>query len=166
MVADPKRKKNVQIKGNSMSATDADRRRIRMLSVGGGLYFLILLNGLRYFGHLPSQIVILGAALNGMIFTVFVVTIRKVHKRMRAEEKSITPTATPTVTTEAKPRNVRALWLAASLYFMAMLIASQYATKVPYQVLVLGGILNMAIVLFFVVKLRKAYMRIGSGSDL
>jgi hypothetical protein len=139
MVADPKRKKNVQIKGNSMSATDADRRRIRMLSVGGGLYFLILLNGLRYFGHLPSQIVILGAALNGMIFTVFVVTIRKVHKRMRAEEKSITPTATPTVTTEAKPRNVRALWLAASLYFMAMLIASQYATKVPYQVLVLGG---------------------------
>jgi hypothetical protein len=39
-----------------MSATDADRRRIRILSAGGGLYFLILLNGLRYFGHLPYQL--------------------------------------------------------------------------------------------------------------
>jgi hypothetical protein len=149
-----------------MSATDADRRQIRMLSFGGGIYFLILLNGLRYFGHLPYQIVILGAALNAMIFTVFVVTIRKVHRRMRAGEKNVTRTAAPDVTGEAKPRNIRALWLAASLYFVAMLIASQYATKVPYQVLVLGGVLNMAIVLFFVIKLRKAYMRSGSGSDL
>ena len=149
-----------------MSATDADRRRIRILSVGGGLYFLILLNGLRYFGHLPYQIVILGAALNGMMFTVFVVTIRKVYKRMRAEDKSATATAARAVTTEAKPRNVRALWLAAILYFTTMLIASQYATKVPYHVLVLLGILNMAIVLFFVIKLRKAYMRSRSRSDL
>jgi hypothetical protein len=149
-----------------MSATDADRRRIRILSAGGGLYFLILLNGLRYFGHLPYQIVILGTALNGMILTVFVVTIRKVYKRMRTEDKSATATAAPAVTTEAKPRNVRALWLAAILYFTTMLIASQYATKVPYHVLVLSGILNMAIVLFFVVKLRKAYIRSRSRSDV
>jgi hypothetical protein len=146
-----------------MSTIDADRRQIRMLWVGGGIYFLILLNGLRYFGHLPYQIVILGAALNAMIFAVFVVTIRKVHKRMRNEGKNVTSTA-PAVTSEAKPRNIRALWLAAILYFVAMLIAFQYATKVPYQVLVLGGVLNMAIVLFFVVKLRKAYMHTGSRS--
>jgi uncharacterized membrane protein len=101
-----------------------------------------------------------------MILTVFVVIIRKVYKRMRAEDKSATATAARAVTTEAKPRNVRALWLAAILYFTTMLIASQYATKVPYHVLVLLGILNMAIVLFFVIKLRKAYMRSRSRSDL
>ncbi len=146
-----------------MSTSDADRRRIRILWAGAGLYFLILLNGLRYFGHLPYQIVILGAVLNAMIFTVFVVTIRKVHRRMSAEAKNVIPIAPP-VASEAKPRNIRALWLLASLYFVAMLIAAQYATKVPYQVLVLGGVLNMAIVLFFVVKLRKAYMHAGSRS--
>jgi hypothetical protein len=44
------------------------------------------------------------------------------------------------------------------LYFCAMVIAVQYATKLPYQLLALGAVLNMAIVLTFVVKLRKAYM--------
>jgi uncharacterized integral membrane protein len=84
MAADQERERNqLKSKENSMSATDADRRRIQILSVGGGLYFLILLNGLRYFGHLPYQIVILGAALNGMMFTVFVVTIRKFIREWR-----------------------------------------------------------------------------------
>jgi len=39
-----------------------------------------------------------------------------------------------------------------------MLVAFQYATKLPPQFLAPAGILNMAIVLTFVVKLRKAYL--------
>ena len=147
-----------------MSATDADRRQIRILWAGAGLYFLILLNGLRYFGQLPYQAVILGAVLNAMIFTVFIMTIRKVRKRIRTEGKGINLTAAPATTSEAKPQNTRGLWVAAGLYFAAMLVAVQYASKVPYQLLVPGAVLNMAIVLVFVVKLRKAYTHTGRRS--
>jgi|SRR5450432_3965446 hypothetical protein len=148
-----------------MPITNDDRRQIRILWVGAGLYFLILLNGLRYFGQLPYQVVILGAALNAMIFTMFIVTIRKVRKRIRTEGKGVNLKDAPATTSEAKPQNVRELWLAAGLYFAAMLVAVQYASKVPYQLLVLGGVLNMVIVLVFVVKLRKAYTHTGSRSQ-
>jgi hypothetical protein len=61
-----------------MSANDADRRRLRLLWIGGGTYFLILINGLRFFAEVPFQIVILGTVLNAMILTAFIVTISKV----------------------------------------------------------------------------------------
>jgi hypothetical protein len=44
------------------------------------------------------------------------------------------------------------------LYFVAMLIAVQYATRLPPRFLAPAGILNMAIILTFVLKLRKAYL--------
>ena len=149
-----------------MPITNGDRRQIRILWAGAGLYFLILLNGLRYWGQLPYQVVILGAALNAMILTMFIMTIRKVRKRIRTEGKGVNLTDdAPATTSEAKSQNVRGLWLAAGLYFAAMLVAVQYASKVPYQLLVLGGVLNMVIVLVFVVKLRKAYTHTGSRSQ-
>jgi hypothetical protein len=144
-----------------MPVNDADRRKLRVLWVGAGLYFLIFLNGLRYFSQLPYQIVILGAALNAAIFTAIIVSLRKVYKRIGSEAQNAVPSVPPIGTTHAKPRNIRALWVAACLYFFAMLIAVQYATKLPYQLLVLSAVLNMAIVLTFVVKLRKAYMDTG-----
>jgi hypothetical protein len=147
-----------------MPITNGDRRQIRILWAGAGLYFLILLNGLRYFGRLPYQVVILGAALNAMIFSMFIMTIRKVRKRTRTEGKGINLTAAPATTSEAKPQNVRGLWVAAGLYFAAMLVAVQYASKVPHQLSVPGAVLNMAIVLVFVIKLRKAYTNTGSRS--
>lgn len=61
-----------------MSANDADRRRLRLLWIGGGTYFLILINGLRFFAEVPFQIVIWGTVLNAMILTAFIVTISKV----------------------------------------------------------------------------------------
>jgi hypothetical protein len=96
---------------------DADRRKLRVLWIGAGLYFLILLNGLRFFSQLPYQIVI-----NAMIFTAMFVNIRRVHKRIGSEAQNTTPTVAPNVTTPAKPRNIRVLWLGAGLYFVAMLI--------------------------------------------
>src|SRR5450432_2051003 len=113
-----------------MPITNDDRRQIRILWVGAGLYFLILLNGLRYWGQLPYQVVILGAALNAMILTMFIMTIRKVRKRIRTEGKGVNLTDdAPATTSEAKSQNVRGLWLAAGLYFAAMLVAVQYASK-------------------------------------
>jgi hypothetical protein len=145
-----------------MSANDADRRRLRLLWIGGGTYFLILINGLRFFAEVPFQIAILGTVVNAIILTTLIVTIRKVYKRIGSSEpQNQAPAATPNVAYSTKPRNIRVLWFAAGLYFVFMLIVAQYATKAPYQVLVLGAVLNMAIVLTFVVKLRKAYMNRG-----
>jgi hypothetical protein len=141
-----------------MLGTDADRRKIHMLWFGGAVYLLILLNGLRYFGQLPYQAVILGVGINATILLTIVTTLVKVYKRIGSSAQIATSPVTTEVTTHAKPRNVRALWTAAGLYFCAMVIAVQYATKLPYQLLALGAVLNMAIVLTFVVKLRKAYM--------
>jgi hypothetical protein len=148
-----------------MSANDADRRRLRLLWIGAATYFLILVNGLRFFAEVPYQFVLLGMIVNAIMLTALVVTIRKVYKRIQSGDAQIqVPAPTPSATYSAKPQNVRALWLAAGFYFVLMVIAFQYATRVPYQVLVLGAVLNMAIVLTFVVKLRKAYMNRGKQS--
>lgn len=145
-----------------MPATEADRRKLRLLWIGAGTYVAILLNGLRFFAEIPYQVVLLGTALNAMILIALIVTIRKVYKRIgsgNVQDQALT--ATPPARSSVNRQNIRVLWVAAGLYFMLMLIAFQYASRVPYQVLVLGGVLNMAIVLTFVVKLRKAYMNRG-----
>src|SRR5258708_27238206 len=64
---------------------DFDRRRLKWLWMGAGLYSLIFLNGIRFgfanFGRLPLLGIVLAEALNGSILTVFVVEIRKVYHR-------------------------------------------------------------------------------------
>jgi hypothetical protein len=143
---------------NSMPATEGHRRNIRMLWLGGGVYLFTLLNGLRYFGQLPYQIVILGACLNVAILATFATTLVKIYKRARNSAQTAALRETAEATTDPKTRNLRALWTAAGLYFIAMLIALPRVAKLPYQLSVLAAVLNMAIVLTFVVKLRKAYI--------
>lgn len=142
-----------------MSISDGDRRRLRLLWVGAGLYFLFLLNALRYLSRVPYQTMIVGTAVNLAVLSTFLFEISKVYKKSRNEVQSEIQSEAPSVVTQAKPRNIRALWVAAGLYFVAMLIGLQCATKVPYQVLLLAAILNMAILITFFVKLRKAYLK-------
>ena len=71
---------------------DVDRRRLKGLWIGVGIYSLIFLNGLRlglaYLGHLPIVIIILAEALNGAILATFVLSLRKVYKRIQHVERS------------------------------------------------------------------------------
>ena len=53
--------------------------------------------------------------------------------------------------------------MGAILYCVAMLVAVQYASRLPPKYLAPAGILNMAILLTFVVKLRKTYLKKRSG---
>ena len=140
----------------AMSKTD--RRRLWALWGGAGLYFLILLNGLRYVGELPVLAIVFGTLLNGAIFTTFVVAIRRVYKRLECRAQEDAVVVRVSVLPDADRKRTRALWLGAGLYFVAMLIAVQYAQKLPPQYLAPAGVLNMAIVMTFVVKLRKAYL--------
>jgi hypothetical protein len=69
---------------------DFDRRRLKWLWIGAGLYFLIFLNGLRlgiaYAGKLPLVAIIFAEFLNGSILTVFILEIRKVHDRLESSK--------------------------------------------------------------------------------
>jgi len=142
-----------------MLTHDPDRRRIRLLWVGGALYFLILLNGLRYLSRVPLKIVILPIAINVAMIIAFIVAIKKVNKKIRNQGPGTILNPPSVALDSPKPQSAQALWLGASAYFVAMVIAIQYVSKIPYQIAVLGGILNMAIIFTFVFKLRKAYLK-------
>jgi hypothetical protein len=47
-----------------------------------------------------------------------------------------------------------------------MFVALHYASTVPYQVLALGGILNMAILFTFIFAIRRLYLRSRGEVDL
>jgi hypothetical protein len=72
---------------DSTASTEVDRRRLKLLWIGVALYSLIFLNGLRLglanAGELPLIGIILGEALNGAILTTFILTLRKVYKRVQ-----------------------------------------------------------------------------------
>ncbi len=72
---------------------DGDRRRLKVLWMGTGLYSLIFLNGLRLglanAGELPPVTIILAEVLNGAILTTIVLTLRKVYKRVQQADRLV-----------------------------------------------------------------------------
>jgi len=65
---------------------DFDRRRLKWLCMGAGLYSLIFLNGLRlgfaYVGRLPLAVIVFGEVFNASILTVFLLEIRIVYRQL------------------------------------------------------------------------------------
>jgi hypothetical protein len=72
-------------------SVDVDRRRLKRLWIGVGLYSLIFFNGLRlglaYAGELPLLSIIFAEVLNGAILTTFILTLWKVRKRIQQAER-------------------------------------------------------------------------------
>jgi hypothetical protein len=153
-----------QLRGKMDMTTN--RGRLLALRCGAGLYILILANEIRYIGKLPLSILIVGTLLNGGILVAIIVALRRTQRANEDQAKIAAPTPGQTVASEDKSRNVRSLWIAAGFYFIAMLIASQYATRIPPQFLALAGILNVAIILTFVVKLRRAYLPTSKSESI
>ena len=52
---------------------------------------------------------------------------------------------------------IRGLWTGLITYFLIFLNAIRYAHQVPYQIFVLGALLNATILTAFVLALRRAY---------
>jgi hypothetical protein len=63
-------------------------------------------------------------------------------------------------------RKLRWLWISLILYLLFMFVALHYASTVPYQVLALGGLLNMAILFTFIFAIRRVYLRSRGQIDL
>jgi hypothetical protein len=62
--------------------------------------------------------------------------------------------------TRADKKRLNGLWVGFGVYFVIMLFAAQYSTRVPYQVLALGGLINMTIIICFFVAINKVRRRI------
>ncbi len=75
----------------SAASIDDDRRRLKLLWIGTGLYSLIFLNGLRLglenAGELPLAAIIFAELLNGAILATFILTLRKVYKRIQQTDR-------------------------------------------------------------------------------
>ena len=56
------------------------RRRIRMLWMGLGTYFLIFLNGVRIAPRVPYQLFVLGCLLTACVVTAVVILLRRAYR--------------------------------------------------------------------------------------
>ena len=63
-------------------------------------------------------------------------------------------------------KRLKALWVGLCVYFVIVLVAVQYATRVPYQALALGGILNLSIIICFFVAINKVRRRIRTHGQI
>src|SRR5437899_7513145 len=68
--------------------------------------------------------------------------------------------------TRVDKKRLKALWVGLSVYFVIMVVAFQYATRVPYQILAQGGLLNMTIVISFFVAINKVRRRIRNQGQI
>ena len=80
---------------------------------------------------------------------------------MDAENKNASE-STANFSKAADIRRVRVLWIGSALYFLILLNAFRYIYVVPYQILVVGGLVNAAIITAIVVSMRRVYRRISS----
>jgi len=58
---------------------------------------------------------------------------------------------------DAVVRRRRVLWVALVVYFLIMLNALRYVYVVPYQAVIAGSVVNMAIIVSLVLALRRTY---------
>jgi hypothetical protein len=64
----------------------------------------------------------------------------------------------------AERRRIRLYWIGLGTYFLIFLNAIRFANRVPYQVFVLGALLNAAIIVGIFILIRRAYRRLRNGS--
>ncbi len=62
-------------------------------------------------------------------------------------------------------RKLRVLWIGLGMYFLIMLNAFRYASRVPYQIFIVGALFNGAIIVAYVVAMRRVYRRLGNRKD-
>ncbi len=54
-------------------------------------------------------------------------------------------------------RRIRVLWFGVVLYALIIVNAVRYARLVPLKFLLLGDLVNVAMIIFFIVTLKRAY---------
>jgi hypothetical protein len=57
----------------------------------------------------------------------------------------------------ARRRRRSWLWIGLGIYLITMLNALRYTHRVPYQVFILGALMNLVIIATFIIALTRAY---------
>jgi hypothetical protein len=133
-----------------------NKLRLRALWCGAVVYFFILLNELLHIREIPYVTLAMVSLLNGGIFTALVIAIRKIYKE-RAIQPEVNPAA-PTPVAEIDRKRIRVLWIAVSVYLVAFVFAIQFVGRATYHVLLIGGLLNIAVLSTFIALLRREYL--------
>ncbi len=60
----------------------------------------------------------------------------------------------------ADVRKIRMLWIGLGTYLLIMVNALGYAHRVPYQILVGGGLVNMATIFAILFAMKRVYKRL------
>jgi hypothetical protein len=67
---------------------------------------------------------------------------------------------------QADKRRIKLLYIGLVMWIVVFLNAVvRYGSRVPYQVFVLGSVIDFIMIIAFILGLRKAYRRLGSESE-
>lgn len=151
----------------SSDSQQTDRKKLTWLYVGLSLYFFAMLFAVRYAWTLPFQIFALCALFNMAIIFTFVFGIVRVLRRMRAAGR---PQGDPGAQTKSQhdalsdERSLKLLWIGLGTYSLIFLnglrLGFTYASSMPLPILILGELLNGAILATCIFELRKVQKRI------
>ena len=141
-----------------------DRRKLTWLIVGFVCYFAVIVYALPKTSILPYQLLALCGLLNFAIIGAFVFGIRRVYFRMKGltVPKGIeVDEATLKRRRDFDQRRLKLAWIGAAVYSLIFLnglrLGFAYAGQVPALVIVLGELLNGAILTVIVLEIRKIY---------
>ena len=76
---------------------------------------------------------------------------------MDNEKKDVNAVPTASSSRDGVVRRRRVLWVALVVYFLIMFNALRYVYVVPYQAVIAGSLVNMAIIVSLFVALRRTY---------
>lgn len=69
-----------------------------------------------------------------------------------------------TIDVTAERRKLRWAWVGLGIYFLIFLNAIRYAGKVPYQIFILGALINATIITVLILAMRRGYRRLRNAS--
>jgi hypothetical protein len=68
-----------------------------------------------------------------------------------------------TIDVTSERRKLRWAWVGLGTYFLIFLNATRYASRVPYQIFILGALINAAIITVLILAMRRAYRRLRNA---
>jgi uncharacterized membrane protein len=66
---------------------------------------------------------------------------------------------------QALRRRIRLSWIGLFTYILIFANAMRFAFGLPYQIFALGQIINIVIITFIVLEIRKDYKKLRNGTD-
>jgi hypothetical protein len=145
----------------SSNPREIGRRKLWGLWIGLVAYLVLILFAFRFASSVPYPFLIMGGIFNMAIIISFVVAISRAYQKMRQPTQSEAEGgASGPANKETYRRRIRTLWFGLGLYLLIILNSFRYFRDMPLWALMLGILINGAIIVAVIVALRRAYASI------